>query len=106
MKLCVTDEGQINYYKLLHFSSDSHTYTQFIFYISPNIRVRQGELPEGQEKVLWGTTSYHSGYMHKIGKEWKALHSPLFLMFNSALQWTPPALQVLAQLVSLFALGC
>ena len=69
-------------------------------------RVRQGELPEGQEKVLWGTTSYPSGYLHKIGKEWKALHSPLFLMFNSALQWTPPALQVLAQLVSLFALGC
>ena len=47
-----------------------------------------------------------SGYLHKIGKEWKALHSPLFLLFNSALQWTPPALQVLAQLVSLFALGC
>ena len=69
-------------------------------------RVRQGELSEGQEKVLWGTTSYPSGYLHKIGKEWKALHSPLFLMFNSALQWTPPALQVLAQLVSLFALGC
>ena len=83
MKLCVTDEGQINYYKLLYFSSDSHTYTQFIFYIPPNSRVRQNR------KRVESTSL--STLFHRLIQRCNRLFQ---------------LCEVLAQLFGLFALGC
>ena len=53
-------------------------------------RVRQGELPEGQEKVPWGTTSAHRAIRLALNKNEKMenapskVHSP-FSIFNSQL---------------------
>ena len=51
-------------------NSFTRCYRQFLWVALSNKlyrRVRQGELPEGQEKVPWGTTSaHHSSERHKL----------------------------------------
>ena len=42
--------------------NDSSCFSVFHIIIKVHRRVRQGELPKGQKKVPWGTTSAHRCY--------------------------------------------